>query len=318
MSTDMLHCADNLTSFTTADNYRLVHAMESYQAIPSPPSHPSASHGRKRPKDYIRRPPNAFLLYRSDFLKRDLIPKHEERQQQNLSRIIGKCWRRLPADEKAEWHARARVGEAEHAIKYPKYSYKPVRRGNIRRRRQKGSEEEKIRRCEELRKTFLPETMDQSPESHEPRKTRKSRVKKKIKPQSVVSTGSLSPDGQFSAVAFANNAFMEPLLAPATINQQSLEELHASAAPESSASYLDFFNPGLGQYEQYPAYNDEYYHTLGMSMNNVAPLAGPAISQLPVASGTTSTMANELYERFRRDEAARAATTVRTNSSLGI
>ena len=53
----------------------------------------------KKPK----RPCNAFMLFRSDILKRGLIPKDQEARQHKLSIIAGKCWHKLTKEEKNEW-----------------------------------------------------------------------------------------------------------------------------------------------------------------------------------------------------------------------
>ena len=65
------------------------------------------------------RPPNAFFLYRSDFLKRRAIPPEVEKRQQNLSRIAGQCWNMLPETEKAIWHSKAAIVRAEYLVRYP-------------------------------------------------------------------------------------------------------------------------------------------------------------------------------------------------------
>ena len=78
---------------------------------------------------HIPRPPNAFMLYRSDFLKRRAIPEEIERRQQNLSRIAGQCWRMLSAEEKAVWNNKAAEVAAAHHAKYPDYKFRPVRKG---------------------------------------------------------------------------------------------------------------------------------------------------------------------------------------------
>lgn len=77
---------------------------------------------------HIPRPPNAFLLYRSDFLKRRTIPREVEKRQQNLSRIIGECWNMLSLEEKAVWHEKAAAVTAAHQAKYPHYKFRPTRR----------------------------------------------------------------------------------------------------------------------------------------------------------------------------------------------
>ena len=70
---------------------------------------------------HIPRPPNAFILYRSDFLKRRVIPPEVEKRQQNLSRIAGQCWNMLPETDKAIWFGKAAAVRAEHRVKYPSH-----------------------------------------------------------------------------------------------------------------------------------------------------------------------------------------------------
>ncbi|KAH7930107.1 hypothetical protein BV22DRAFT_1043490 [Leucogyrophana mollusca] len=104
---------------------------------------------------HIPRPPNAFMLYRSDFLKKGIIPPHVERRQQNLSRVAGECWNLLPDEEKAQWHAKAAEAHAAHYAKYPNYKFRPTRgRGAARakdksRQTDDGYEKERIRTIRE-------------------------------------------------------------------------------------------------------------------------------------------------------------------------
>ncbi|EGO28384.1 hypothetical protein SERLADRAFT_346362, partial [Serpula lacrymans var. lacrymans S7.9] len=69
------------------------------------------------------RPPNAFMLYCSDFLKKGIIPSHIERQQQNLSRVVGECWNMLPVEEKASWDKKATEAQAAHLAQHPNYKF---------------------------------------------------------------------------------------------------------------------------------------------------------------------------------------------------
>lgn len=73
----------------------------------------------------IPRPPNAFILYRSDFLKRQVVPPEVEKRQQNLSRIAGQCWNMLPETEKAIWFSKAEVIRADHRAKYHSHKTGP-------------------------------------------------------------------------------------------------------------------------------------------------------------------------------------------------
>ncbi|KII94807.1 hypothetical protein PLICRDRAFT_59910, partial [Plicaturopsis crispa FD-325 SS-3] len=69
------------------------------------------------------RPPNAFMLYRSDFLLRRIIPPSLERRQQNLSKLIGECWQLLAPEERAHWAAKAEERKREHGREFPGYRF---------------------------------------------------------------------------------------------------------------------------------------------------------------------------------------------------
>ncbi|CAA7259710.1 unnamed protein product [Cyclocybe aegerita] len=90
--------------------------------LPQPDDSPS--------RHRIPRPPNAFMLFRSDFLKRGVIPNNVERRQQNLSRIAGQVWNMLDPEEKAHWHEQAAQVLNEHQLKNPNYKFTPAPRGS--------------------------------------------------------------------------------------------------------------------------------------------------------------------------------------------
>ncbi|KAJ7781303.1 hypothetical protein B0H16DRAFT_1447785 [Mycena metata] len=77
----------------------------------------------------IPRPPNAFILYRSDLLKGGLIPDGIERRQQTLSRVAGQCWNLLKPHQKQVWQDLAAERAALHQLEYPDYHFKPAPRG---------------------------------------------------------------------------------------------------------------------------------------------------------------------------------------------
>ena len=54
----------------------------------------SNSHSKKKDKDanHIPRPPNAFILFRSSFIKAQHIPEKIEGNHSSLSKIIGACY----------------------------------------------------------------------------------------------------------------------------------------------------------------------------------------------------------------------------------
>ncbi|KAE8266905.1 hypothetical protein A4X09_0g5441 [Tilletia walkeri] len=97
----------------------------------------ATAHTRKMPDGHIKRPPNAFMLFRSYIQTKDVIPK-SEKDQSNASRIAGMMWRSINEVERAEWYAQAERAKELHALKYPNYKYKPAKREtNLPRRRMK-------------------------------------------------------------------------------------------------------------------------------------------------------------------------------------
>ncbi|KAI0365775.1 hypothetical protein BV20DRAFT_953521 [Pilatotrama ljubarskyi] len=100
-------------------------------SILSPPGTPMLgparpSHAKKRDASYIPRPPNAFILFRSSFIRAQHIPGQIEGNHSALSKIIGKCWKALPHEERKVWEAKAMVALAEHRKKYPDWRFKPA------------------------------------------------------------------------------------------------------------------------------------------------------------------------------------------------
>ncbi|KAF9269714.1 hypothetical protein L218DRAFT_1072505 [Marasmius fiardii PR-910] len=74
---------------------------------------------------YIPRPPNAFILFRSSFIRSQKISGKVEGNHSTLSKIIGMYWRTLPAAERAEWEAKARIAQDEHRRRYPDWRFRP-------------------------------------------------------------------------------------------------------------------------------------------------------------------------------------------------
>jgi hypothetical protein len=96
------------------------------QAPPSPHSqHPpfpcNDSSGTNLKEKRPPRPSNAFILFRSDLLKRKFIFKGREARQHKLSIIAAKCWDKLTREEKKKWFLEAEREKKAHAIKYADY-----------------------------------------------------------------------------------------------------------------------------------------------------------------------------------------------------
>ncbi|KIM41292.1 hypothetical protein M413DRAFT_445326 [Hebeloma cylindrosporum] len=82
--------------------------------------------GRKKPVNHIPRPPNAFILFRSAFIKSRHVSTGVETNHSTLSKIIGITWQNLPEEERQKWHSRAKVAQDEHKRKFPQYTFRPV------------------------------------------------------------------------------------------------------------------------------------------------------------------------------------------------
>ncbi|KAH8082806.1 hypothetical protein BXZ70DRAFT_585377 [Cristinia sonorae] len=100
--------------------------------------------GKRRSQGYIPRPPNAFMLFRADFVRQKHVPGSIETNHGSLSKIIGEspsfclstcfdskdvtgnCWRALPLEEKKTWENLAKQAKAKHQKLYPDYRFRPV------------------------------------------------------------------------------------------------------------------------------------------------------------------------------------------------
>ncbi|KAJ7596772.1 hypothetical protein C8J56DRAFT_296635 [Mycena floridula] len=102
-------------------------SVASCESASPPPafSQVTSSHTRKHKEDHIPRPPNAFMLYRSD-LWRQQRENPVERDHRQISRIAGLCWNRLSPEEKRPWEDAAAQRKALHAKENPDYKYRPA------------------------------------------------------------------------------------------------------------------------------------------------------------------------------------------------
>ncbi|KAJ2932948.1 hypothetical protein H1R20_g4157, partial [Candolleomyces eurysporus] len=82
-------------------------------------------HSKKKPENHIPRPPNAFILFRSSFIKQQHVSQEVETNHSTLSKIIGIAWKSMPEIERQKWHAKAKEEQEAHRRKFPKYAFKP-------------------------------------------------------------------------------------------------------------------------------------------------------------------------------------------------
>jgi hypothetical protein len=99
------------------------------ESILNPPGKPPrARHSRKQPEGHIPRPPNAFILFRSSFIRNQRVSPDVETNPNTLSKIIGLTWKNLPPDERRVWYAKARQAVEEHRRRFPEYAFHPLQR----------------------------------------------------------------------------------------------------------------------------------------------------------------------------------------------
>ena len=111
---------------------------------------------RSRTFGKIARPPNAFIMFRSNFVKKYPKIKTVEKQQKNISRIVGEAWRMLGAHKKMEWYDRAAEAARQHKLDHPDYKFSPAPRGSCRLKdnSQTMVTENIAERTKQLRETF--------------------------------------------------------------------------------------------------------------------------------------------------------------------
>jgi len=106
--------------------------------------------GRKG-SGYIPRPPNAFILFRSSFIKSQHVTSEVETNHSTLSKIIGMTWQNLPNCERQAWHLKAKEAQEEHKRRWPQYSFRPVtNKAQKKKRRVRETEPKDIKRCEKI------------------------------------------------------------------------------------------------------------------------------------------------------------------------
>ncbi|KZT38218.1 hypothetical protein SISSUDRAFT_986522, partial [Sistotremastrum suecicum HHB10207 ss-3] len=124
MTADSFHSLEtdgslSFISSTPSDLLFPAPLVDDYETLSKAKPH----HGKKRSNNHIPRPPNAFILFRSSFIKQQHIPGTIEGNHSQLSKIVGACWQRLSFEERQVWQDRARAVRAEHKKKYPDYRF---------------------------------------------------------------------------------------------------------------------------------------------------------------------------------------------------
>ncbi|GAA5984164.1 hypothetical protein JCM11641_005134 [Rhodosporidiobolus odoratus] len=134
------------------------------------------SHARRQAPGHIKRPPNAFILFRSHCCAPPGEPGATEPEppgtaharrlasleinnSQHISVIVSQVWKGLAAEEKAYWGQKAKDAKDEHQRLHPDYRYRPQQRPKDvprRRKRTGGRENDEHREaCKEVARHVL-------------------------------------------------------------------------------------------------------------------------------------------------------------------
>jgi len=135
---------------------------------------PAKSHARKTAPGHIKRPPNAFILFRSHCCAPKADPSEPDppgtaharhlasldiNNSQHVSLIVSQLWRGLAPDEKAYWDQKAQDAKDEHQRLHPEYRYRPQQRAKetIRKRKKPDPKESREHRdaCHEVARIVL-------------------------------------------------------------------------------------------------------------------------------------------------------------------
>ncbi|KAK0213026.1 hypothetical protein DFS33DRAFT_90425 [Desarmillaria ectypa] len=86
------------------------------------------------------RPPNAWILFRSDMVRVMPKPANGASQQSVVSKAISKLWAEADPAIKHEYERRAEIRKQEHAEMYPDYRFQPVKKEDKERRKEEAKQ----------------------------------------------------------------------------------------------------------------------------------------------------------------------------------
>ncbi|GAA6007300.1 hypothetical protein JCM11491_003080 [Sporobolomyces phaffii] len=103
------------------------------------------------------RPPNAWICYRSARV-RELknTSQYTKMPQASISKLIGELWRSESPEVKRRYEAEATAKKLEHKEKYPGYSFRPVRREQLRKMKKAESDGSRKSRMNEMPSVLRP------------------------------------------------------------------------------------------------------------------------------------------------------------------
>ncbi|KAI0781485.1 hypothetical protein BD413DRAFT_608618 [Trametes elegans] len=88
---------------------------------------------RQQDPSWAPRPPNAFILFRNDYVlqhqgERPVANSKGNPKEKTLSKRAGEAWKALSPESKKPWYERAKIKARDHAAANPQYVFRPKKR----------------------------------------------------------------------------------------------------------------------------------------------------------------------------------------------
>jgi len=221
-----------------------------------------------------------------------------------ISKIIGVCWRTLPARQRKRWEQKALEAKAAHKKLYPDYRYTPVHRKGPSRKKAKKEQKKDDARCEELAQLLLSGSKGADLEE---------RVKKldESNPDSYQSTLSFSTpaDQQLQQFTFVQGfpAAGHSIQVPTAPNVYLPHQYHPnqprrhSSAPPADNAFLEANNPSSSSTASSPRTTSR-----DLSLHNEGENISPTDTTVPlsrIARKLPTKSTHHLQPHHFRDEA---------------
>ncbi|KAJ7693550.1 hypothetical protein B0H17DRAFT_1132358 [Mycena rosella] len=104
--------------------------------VHTPPPPARTSHARQKPDDHIPRPPNPFIVFRSEYcVWNKQLDAAAVRDHRLVSKLAGQAWAALDGAARQKYVDLAHEKKLLHAIQYPGYTYAPRSGGKSKKRK---------------------------------------------------------------------------------------------------------------------------------------------------------------------------------------
>lgn len=140
---------------TTQPMSLLLGAVGSRDAI-TPLIRHRSSHARKKHANHVKRPLNAFFLFRKHVCENSIVKKlFVIEDQRTISRVVAEMWKKLRFEGKEQWHEMFRKEKESFLKVHPEYKYRPDISRRRKKTRQLRKEQQTKQDCISMAETIL-------------------------------------------------------------------------------------------------------------------------------------------------------------------